>query len=70
VKPPAEIVSVTGNETHTIHFSLSDNTEAIVLDFVNPAITSRRMLGRGRQAGFVAGQGPLGAYSAPQLTRY
>jgi hypothetical protein len=69
-KAAAEIVPITSNETHTIHFSLSDDPKAIVLDFVNPAAASRRMLGRRRQAGFVAGQGPLGAYSAPQLTRY
>ena len=70
IKRAAEIVAFTCNETNAASLALSDNAEAIVLDFVNPTTASRRMLGKGRQAGFVTGQGLLGAYSAPQLTRY
>jgi hypothetical protein len=65
-----EIVPITSKKTHTIHFSLSDYAEAIVFDLVNPAGTRWRLFGRTGQTGLIAGNGPLGVYSAPQLTRY
>ena len=58
-------MSVTCNEAHTIRFALSDNTKAIVLDFVDPARSGRRLLGETRQAGLKLRLSPLGMDPAP-----
>jgi hypothetical protein len=58
-------VPITSRETHTIHFSLSDDAKAIVFNFVNPAGPSRRMLGQTGQAGLKSGLGLIGADPAP-----
>jgi hypothetical protein len=58
-------VSVAGNEAHATRIALSDNAEAIVLDFVDPAWPGRRLLGQTRQAGLKSGLGLIGADPTP-----
>ena len=44
--------------------------KAVVLYLMNPLWSAGRLPGRTRQARLKSGMGLLGAYSAPQLTRY
>jgi hypothetical protein len=49
-KRGAKIMSVTSDETHTIRIPLSDDAEAIVFNFVDPAWPSWRLFGQAGQA--------------------
>jgi hypothetical protein len=47
---------------------MGQDPKSVVLDFVHPAGTRRRLAGRSRQAWFEARNGLFGTHSAPKLT--
>jgi len=56
-------------QSRTRIIALGDDAETVVLDFVDPTGTGRRLFGRSRQARLKSGKGLLGAQAALELIR-
>ena len=63
-KTLGEVEALSGDELHAVGVELGQDTEAIMLDFVNPAGPCGRLIGEARQARLIAPD------TALQLTRY
>ncbi len=69
-KPRGEVVAITRDQAHAIGIAVTDDAEAIVLDFVQPTVTGRRCFHRTWQAGFKPRTGLGEAHPALKITLY
>src|SRR5262245_13123113 len=65
-----QVVAVARNQAHGPSLPVRQYPEAVVLDLVNPSGSSRRVLGRAREAGLKQTRELIGLQSPPKFTHY